>query len=446
MKIIIVGAGEVGYNLSKQLSQEGHDIALVEQNQNQYAKIVDSLDVHAVYGSGTSYKTLENAGIVNADMLVAATTSDEVNILAVIMAKRYNVDRTIARVKNPEFLHEASPINAKKLNIDMIVHPESEAAVATIKLLKQTAATDIAEFENGQVSLIGIQMTETCTNLFIPLQELVQLGDDLTYRIVAILRKDITRIPTGKDVIQPGDRVFIIARKDSVRDVLSFFGKETEKIQHIMILGGGQMGVIMAKKLEQNHNVKLIEYDADKSLAIAEKLNKALVIKGDGRDMNLLALEGITDMDAFIAATGDDETNIISCLMARHLEVHRIIALANKIAYTPILPTIGIDAYISKQKLTVNSILKYIRKGDIVDVASIPGIAAEAIEFVAKQSSKITKKPISGLSIPQNVILGAVVRNDNVFIPVGDTQVLPGDKVIVFALPSAIKEIEKMFN
>ena len=446
MYIIIIGAGEVGYNLAKLLSYEGHDIVVIDHDQERYQRTAENLDVQAILGNGTSYRILEQAGIKSADLLVAVTTNDEVNIISALMAKRYGVERTIARIRNPEFLHENAPMNAKNLEIDLLIHPESETAKATIMLLKQTAATDVIEFCDGKVSLIGIQLDRSCPILEIPLNQLAQKYRNLVFRTIAIQRKDITKIPKGDDIFLPNDRIFVITKTEAIPDVIRLAGKENEKIENIMILGGGQIGYLIAEELEKDHNVKLIEASVDKSQELAEKLSKSLVIQGDGRDINLLAVEGIIDMDAFIAATGDDETNIISCLLAKHLQVPRIISLINKPAYTPILPTIGINAYLSKQMITVNGILKFIRRGEIVSVASIPGIAAEAIEMIPKPGSKITKKVLAEVHFPRNAILGAVMRGDTVFIPVGSTQIQPGDKVVIFAMPSAIREVEEMFN
>ena len=212
-----------------------------------------------------------------------------------------------------------------------------------------------------------------------------------------------------------------------------------------MILGGGQTGTEIASLLEDTINVKIIESNTDKTHILADKLQKSLVIRGDGRDINLLALEGIIDMDAFISVTGDDETNIISCLVAKHLQVPRIISLINKTDYTPIIPTIGIDAFVSKQIVTVDQILKFIRRGSIVSVASIPGIAAEVIEYYTGDNAKITHKQIKDIHIPKGALLGAVVRGDEFFIPVGGSQIKAGDKVVVFAMPTALKEVEKLF-
>ncbi len=446
MYIIILGAGDVGVNLAKMLSYERHDIVVIENNYATYTRASDLLDAQVIHGSGSSFRVLERAGIKSADMLVAVTNSDEVNILATIMAKEYGVEKTVARVKNLEYLDPDSPITAKKYNIDLIIHPESETAKGAIRLLKQSAASDIIEFGDGRILLMGIQLDRNLPILNRPLNELALEFKDLEFRTIAIQRKDITKIPRGDDIFMANDRVFVVVPSSRVKEVLKISGKENVKLDNIMILGGGQTGFLIAKELEKSHNVKIIESDADKSSILAERLEKSLVIKGDGRDLNLLALEGIIDMDAFISVTGDDETNIVSCLMAKHLRVPKIISLINKSDYTPIIPTIGIDAYISKQMLTVNGILKFIRRGTIVSVASIPGIAAEAIELIATKGAKITRKPLKDLKIPKDAILGAVMRGESVFVPVGDTQIEPDDKVVLFALPSAIHEVEKLFN
>lgn len=446
MNIIIIGAGDIGHNLAKMLSYEKHDIFLIEKDFEKYNRAVDTLDANVFHGSGTSFTLLEQAGIKDADLLVAVTDSDEVNLLAAITAKQYGVKKTVARVKNREFLRTDAPINAQKFNIDMLIHPESVTAQGAVRLLKQTAATDFIEFAKGQIIVMGIQLDRSQTFFNVPLVELARQYRDITFRIIAIHRKDITKIPGGNDILMPNDRIFISVAKENVPDIVRITGKENVKIEDVMILGGGQTGYIIARELEKEYNVKIIESNVDKSYDLAEKLKRALVIKGDGLDLDLLAMEGIVDMDAFIAVTGDDETNIVSCLMAKHLKVPKIISLINRTEYWSIIPTIGIDAYISKQLLTVNGILKFIRRGSVINVASIPGIAAEVIELIPSKGSKITSKPLRELGFPKDAIVGAVMRDDHVFIPVGDTRIEAGDKVVLFALPSDIHEVEKLFN
>jgi trk/ktr system potassium uptake protein len=444
--IIVIGAGQVGYNLTKLLSYEKHDVVIIEKDHDKYTHAAEALDAQSIHGSGTSYKLLEQAGIKNADLLVSVTSNDEVNLLAALLAKKYGVSKTIARVKNYEFLQEDCPLNAQKMDIDMIIHPESETAMGAVRLLKQTAASHLIEFADGEIVLLGIHLDRDLNILRKPLIELSQEFSDVEFRTVAIQRGDTTKIPGGADMFLPNDRVFIVISKDKMDQAVKMFGKEHQSIENIMILGGGQTGYLIARELEKEFNVKIIESDTDASMDLAEKLPKSLVIKGDGLDLNLLALEGIIDMDAFIAVTGEDETNIVASLMAKHLRVPKIISLINKTEYTPIIPTIGIDAYLSKQMITVNSILKYIRQGQIVSVASIPGTPVEAIELIPKQGSKITRKKLSDVKIPKNALLGAVQRDDRVFIPMGDTQIMPGDKVVLFTLPSAIHDVEKIFS
>jgi len=444
--IIIIGAGEVGYNLAKILSYENHDIVLVEKDAERLKRASDNLDIQVLAGNASSPNLLLQAGLKKADMLVAVTNNDEVNLISSMIANQVNVPKKIVRVKNREFTRPESPLNAETMNIDLVIHPESEVAGAVINLLKQTAATDIIEFEGGKLILIGIKLDNKALILEQSLVQVAAAYEDLSFRTVAIQRRERTIIPHGSDIFMNGDRVYVTARKESLPEILRLAGKENVRIENIMILGGGQTGEEIAHRLEGEFNLKIIESNADKTEMLADHLEKSLVIRGDGRDINLLALEGIIDMDAFISVTGDDETNIISCLMAKHLRVPRIISLINKSDYIPIIPTIGIDAYVSKQLVTVDNILKFIRRGSIVSVASIPGISAEIIEFDTHKNAKICRKPLLNLNLPKGVIMGAVVRGDDIFIPTGKTKILEGDKVVVFALPPAIREVEKLFN
>jgi len=444
--IIILGAGEVGYNLAKLLSYERHDIVIIEPDLGRVKQARENLDVQVFEGTGSSPEILLNAGVQKADMVVAVSNNDEVNLLACLIAGKYNVKTKIARVKNREFTRDDCALNAKFLGIDLIIHPESEVAEAVVNLLNLSAATDILEFADGKILLIGVQLDKNCEVLGKSLAEVAGLLGNTTFRTVAIQRKDRTIIPRGADVFMNNDRVYVMTQRENVPDVLKMAGRENVKMENVMILGGGQTGIEIASHLEDHINVKVIESNADKTEVLANRLHKSLVIKGDGRDINLLALEGIIDMDAFISVTGDDETNIISCLVAKHLQVPRIISLINKTAYSPIIPTIGIDAYVSKQIVTVDQILKFIRRGSILSVASIPGVSAEVLEYVIAENARITRKQIKEFHFPKGALLGAVVRGDEFFIPVGNSQLENGDKVVVFAMPTAIKELEKLFN
>ena len=446
MYIIILGAGDVGYNLAKLLCYEKHDIVIIEPDAIRARRARENLDVQVMEGTGSSPSDLERAGIKKADMIVAVSNNDEVNLLACLIATHYHVPTKIARVKNREFTRDDCALNAKMLGIDLIIHPESEVADAVVNLLKLSAATDILEFAEGKILLLGIQLDKRCEILGQSLAEVAKTFGGMTFRTVAIQRRDRTIVPRGEDVFMNNDRVYVTTQRENIPDVLRLAGRENVRMENVMILGGGQTGTEIADRLEDEINVKIIDSNVDQTNILADKLQKSLVIRGDGRDINLLALEGIIDMDAFIAVTGDDETNIISSLVAKHLEVPRIISLINKTDYTPIISTIGIDAFVSKQIVTVDQILKFIRRGSIISVASIPGISAEVIEYVAQENAKIIKKPLREIHFPKGALLGAVVRGEEFFIPVGDSQLQAGDKVVVFSLPTAIKEVEKLFN
>jgi trk system potassium uptake protein TrkA len=319
-------------------------------------------------------------------------------------------------------------------------------ARAVVNLLKQSAATDIIEFAEGRIVLIGIQLDENSEIIDKSLSDVGLIYKKLPFRTVAIKRRQRTIIPKGSDIFMEGDQVYVITEKKSLPEFVRLTGKSNVKMENVMILGGGQIGIEIANQLEKMVNVKVIESDKDKSFLVADMLRKSLVIRGDGRDFDLLAREGIIDMDAFISATGDDETNILSCLMAKHLKVSRIISLINKTDYIPIIPTIGIDAYVSRQMITVDKILKFIWRGSIVSVASLPGIAAEAIEYIAKDQSRIIRKKLRDMNFPKGAIVGAVLRGDEVFVPTGNAQIQAGDEVIIFALPASIRDVEKLFE
>ncbi|APF18521.1 TrkA-N domain protein [Caldithrix abyssi DSM 13497] len=446
MNIIIVGAGDIGFSLAKRLAYEKHNISIIESEQERFKYVEQALDAQVLLGHGADFKLLHQAGVEHADLLIAVSDQDEVNIMAAMAAKEAGCKKTLARVSNPQYLSSKAYLNADKLGIDTLLHPESIVAKGAVRLLRQSAASDIIEFADGQLVLLGIHLDANCPILRLPLREISAQYSQFPFRITAIQRKDFTKIPGGDDILMPNDHIFVVLDRENIPQLLKMVGKHNISLERIMILGGGQIGYLIANELEDNHQVKIVESNVEKSYTLAERLDRSMVIHGDGRDINLLALEGIIDMDAFIAVTGDDETNIITCLMAKHLRVPRIISLINKPDYAPIIPTIGIDAFVSKQSLVVSGILKFIRQGEIVSIASIPGVEAEIIELIAQPGSKITKKPILKIAFPQNALLGGVIRGDQIIIPTGNTQIVAGDKVVVFALPGAVKKVEKLFS
>ncbi len=445
MRILIIGAGDIGFTLSRRLARERADIAIIESNATRANRAREQMDALVVEGHGASIETLRKAGVQGADLVAALTDNDEVNILACQLAKKTGVKTTIARVRNPEYALSDYAATARDLGVDHFIHPEKETADTIVRLIRQASATDVIEFENGKIQMVGVRLEADSPLLRTSLSRLVERFGNPPMRIVAIHRNQSTMIPRGDDEMIPGDQVFGICDPAYVPEFINLTGKRNIRVENVMILGGGMIGQFVARELSQTMNVKLVESNTEKTREIAEKLPDTLIIEGDGTDIDLMAVEGLMDMDAFVAATGDDETNIISTLLARHLQVPRTVALVNKVVYLPITPTIGMDAVVSKQLLTVNAVHHYIQKQEVAAIASVPGIDAQIIEYIVQDSDKITKKPIKDCSFPRNAIIGAIMHEDRIIIPRGDTRVQAGDRVVVFALPGALDALDKLF-
>lgn len=446
MKIIIAGAGEVGYHLAKQLSNENHDITVIDIDENRLERVDSVMDVLTITGSSTSFKILRKAKCEKIDLVVAVTSSEAANVNTAIIAKKLGAKKTIARVENGEYVSKENQDIFRTIGIDHLIYPEELAALELVKLIQRASATDIIDFEDGKLSLIGLKLEANLPIIRKSVQQIAQELDHVTFRVVAIHRGIRTIIPKGSDIILPNDQIFVITTSEGIEQILKLTGKDQTSLNNIMILGGGKIGRIAAKMLENDMNIKLIDSDKEKAVNLADYLDKTLVIKGDGRDLDLLAQEGIIDMDAFIAVTNDIETNIITSLMAKHLGVTKTIALVDKVDYIPLTQTIGLDSLINKKLIAANNIIKFIRKANIVSIATLQGIDAEVLEYIAQPKSAITKKPVKNLNFPSNAIIGGYIRNNIASITVGDTQIQANDKVVVFSLPGTIHKVEKFFQ
>jgi trk/ktr system potassium uptake protein len=446
MRIIIAGMGDVGYQLAKDLSIESHDIIAIDNNTARLSYTDSMADILTLNGSATSVATLKAAKVEKADLFVAVTSSEDANVTSSILAKKLGAKKTIARVSNAEYLQPELAKVFTDLGIDFMIYPEELAAVETVNLINRSAATDVLEFEEGKLSVIGIRLDKDAPVVRKTLKEISTEFPNIDFRIAALHRNFRTIIPKGNDRFLANDQVFLITKPEGNEMIMKLAGKENIKFEKIMILGGSKIGRRVAKLLEDKMTVKLIESDQEKSEEIADELSDTLVIKGDGRDIDLLAQEGIVDVDAYVAVTEDAETNIISCLLAKHLGVKKVIALVDKVDYIPLTQTIGLDSLINKKLIAANNISRFIRKGEVVALTSLEGIDAEVLEYVAQPGSSITKKAVKDLSFPKEAMIGGLIRGDEVQIVVGDTQIHQGDKVVIFTLPGGIKKIEKFFK
>jgi len=448
LRIIIIGGGEVGFHLAKIFSKEGHQIVMIEPDREKISRVEESLDIMAVQGSGSSVETLVEAGIKDAKLVIAVSAIDEVNIIACMLAEKFGVPQKIARVRNQEFTNPNAVLTPKQLGIDMIINPELETAHEIFWLIRRSAATDVIEFANGSIQLVGLRLDSKAKIISRQFKEVSLSLPELTFRTVAIFRNGRTIIPTGEDYFISGDQIFVVSKTESVPDLLELCGKTDDRIENIMILGGGKVGRLLAKELEKdkNMNIRLVETSRSKSQIIAEQLEHTLVIQGDGTDVDLLASEGIADMDAFVAVTDDEELNIITSLLTKHLGVRRTITMVSNADYLPLINSIGLDVAVDKGIITANAIARFIHRGEVVSVATLRGIDAEAIELVAQKGAKITKRTLRDTKFPDGAIVGAVTRDGEVFVPVGDSSIEANDKVVIFALPKAVANVEKMFE
>jgi len=446
MKIIIVGAGEVGFHIASRLSNENQDVVLIDKDPQKIKRITENLDVQTLLGSGTSPRILKDSGIEDADMLVAATDSDEANLISCLLARNLNKYIVkIARVRNKEYLEEKNLFGQEHLGIDRIINPQSVMVKTIINLMKVPGASEVIDFSGGRVKLIGFAITKNSPLIGRQLLSFKELEGKLL--VGAIARGDQVIIPTGSDKIKLDDLVYIVARNNELNHIFELFNIGEEGFRRVIIVGAGQTGAVLSDELDKTKiSAKIIEKDTEICSHLAAKLQRVIVINGDGTDRSLLQEENIKDADFMVAITGDDESNVLISLLAKKLGVKRTITRVGKLSYVPILSDIGIDSVISPRLSAVRAILQYIRHGKIITVAPLMGEQAEAIEAEALETSDIVNVPLSKLKFPKGAIVGAIVRGEEIIIPRGDSIIIPKDRLIIFALDQIVPKLEKLLT
>lgn len=444
MKIIVIGAGKVGCQIAQTLSSENHDIVIIEKDNIIQQSAQNSLDAMVILGNGANVLTLEEAGIKKTDMLIAVTSSDEVNMLACMIAKQFGVPKKIARIRNPEYLH-TSILSREKLGIDFAINPERATAKEIVKLFKSPInVSQVQDFAEGKVKLIEFNIEKYFPFLN---QQLKNISFKYPVLVAAIYRDNKIIIPDGEEKIILGDNLYVLVEKDNFLGLNEFFNEKPLDMQNVMILGGNRIAIQTALILAKlGINTKLIERDKEKCDKIAELLPHSLIINGDGTNIDLLKSEGIKTTDGFVAVTGYDEYNLLVALLAKHLGTKKVIAKIDRSNYIPILEKIGVDAVVNPRIITTSAILQFIRRGEIVSLTLLKEGKAEVIELMVHSNSKIINKPLRNANLPKNSIIGAVIRKDRVIIPHGDDTIQAQDKIIIFALSSAIKKIENIFD
>lgn len=448
MKIIIAGAGDVGFHLAKLLSYESQDTYIIDFDGDKLEYLSNHLDVITKKGDATSIKLLKEIGIDSADLLIAVTDSQNTNFTISVIGKSLGAKKTIARIDNPEFLNDCE-VDFKKFGLDFMISPQELAANEIKMLLDQSSFNDTVQFESGLFNVMGTTLTYKSPLVDLTVKEAKLKFPKVDFITIAIKRENVSQtiIPRGDSTYQIDDQVYFSVPNYSMSDLYPIIGKKQFNIKNVMILGGSSIGQKTARNLcKDNFNVKLIEKNREKAEAIAEGLNNVLVINGDGRDLELLEEENIRETDAFIAVTGNSETNIMSCLVAKSKGVKKTIALVENMDYIDISQTIGIQSLINKKLIAASNIFKHIRKGEILELANLHNIDAEVFEFEVQHNAKVTKAPIKDLRFPREAVFGGIIRDGKALMSFGNMQIQSGDKVIVFCLPEAISTVESLFN
>ncbi len=446
MRVIIIGAGEVGYHIAKKLSDEKKDVVLIDTDPAKIRRIGEHLDVQALLGSGTSPQMLRTAGIQEAKLLVAATDSDEVNLIACLLARslnRYAVK--IARVRNQEYLQEQSLFSQDVLGVDLIINTQNMMVKTILDLIEIPGASEVIDFVDGAVKLVSVLISQDSPLAGKTLRELGTHSRSLL--IGAIVRGHRIIIPSGKDTIHPLDLIYLVVKKSDVSTTLAHLNMPTQPMKNIIVVGAGGTGMAVAQALDKpNLNVRLIDQDGEKCKTAATLLDHVIPIKGDGTDRDLLQEENAGDMDLIIALTGDEECNVLISLLGKELGTRRTITRVSKLSYMHIVSAIGLDTVINPRMSAARAILQHLRQGRILSVAPLREEQAEAIEAEALETSDIVNTPLSELNFPSGAILGAIVRGDEIIIPRGNTVVLPHDHLIIFAMQQVVSQIESLLT
>ena len=442
----------MGSHLAKMLSNESNDITVIDMDQERLDALSAIADVVTVEGNPSTIHTLQEAGVAHADLFIAVNPSDsqDVNIVSAMLAKKLGSKKVTARINNEEYLTYDNKSMFTEMGIDLMFYPEKIAAGEIADLLKRTASTDSMDFARGKLQMAVFKLEEESSLLGMTMQEFSNLAaeEGMKYRVVAISRNNQTIIPKFDTKFKYHDLVFIISKREGMDMLMKYIGKKNIEVNSLMILGGSPIGEMVAKQMAKElDSVKLIELNKEKCLDLSEKLPaNVIVVNGDGRNSDMLQEESIKDYDAFVAVTNSSETNILACVAAKSLGVARTIAEVENIEYIRLAESMGVDAVINKKLITAGRIFKFTLSNKVRFIKYMSGTDAEILEFIVAPDSKITKAPLMDMGFPSNAIIGGIIRGNESFIAVGDTQIQAYDRVAVFALPEAVKEVDKFFR
>jgi len=446
LKIVIVGAGEVGFHIASRLALENKDVVVIDNDPNSIRRIADNIDANVLIGSGSSPVVLEEAGIKGAEILLAVTNSDETNLVACLATNIISPSTMkLARIRNADYDKYHNTFLEHAPHIDTIINPEIEVVKTIERMMSVPGAVDISEFADGRVKCVGIQLLKNDRLAGVRLTDLSSITGKHRLLIVAVIRDDELIIPRGNDKLKAGDLVYFISDEDNLADILSIFDKQAQPLNRILIVGGGSIGQRLAARLEEKSiYTKIIDKDADRCIKLADQLNKVIVLHGDGSDQGLLSEENIQDMDLVITLTDDEEINILTSLLAKRMGARKTITKISKFSYFSLMSAIGIEQVVSPRLSAINTILQHIRRGKVLSAISIKGEQAEIMEAVALETSDIVGKPLKDITFPKGALVASIIRNDQIIIPSGESIIKPEDRIIIFARRQSIDKIEKI--
>lgn len=446
MKIIIVGAGEVGFHLARHLAKEQKDIVIIDSDPAAISHVLDNLDVQVITGSGSNPRILLDVGVESADIILAVTSNDETNLATCLLANMLAPNITkLARIRQNDFEPYFDTLRNNPPHIDHIINPDIEVVKAIEAMLTIPGAVDVASFADGKLKFVGVYLTAHSVLANLQLFDLPKLQNNRKLLLAAIIRNEKLIIPRGEDKILPGDLIYFIAENSQISEILGYFGYKPLPLKHMLIIGGGRVGYRLAHNMESKGVAcKIIEKKHLRCNQLADRLNKTIVINGDGSDEEILLEENIKNMDAVVTLTGDEETNILVSLLARRLGAAKAIVRIDKFSYFPIMSAIGIEQIVSQRLSAINSILQSIRKGKVISSVTIKGEQAEVMETVALETADIVGKPLKDIYFPHNAMVVGLLRDTETIIPDGNTVIVPNDRIIIFAQRDAIEKVEKI--
>ena len=447
MRIVIIGVGEVGFHVAKALSQEDHDIIVMDLDPAKCKRATQNLDVIVVEGNGASPRNLSKANVQDTDYVLCLTRVDEVNLIASQQAHELGAKKIIARLRNQQYTTRDSIIKPEKFGIDLVIHPEKEACNEIVQLVRHSYATQVMDFEGGRMQMIGIRLEGNCPIIGKTVRDFCEEERDFKFGIITVLRNGESHVPWSDFEFKDCDTAYFIVKTERLESLMYILGKDAAKTNSIIILGGSKIGRSVAKELENEMSVRLIDNRRDKAEWLAATLKESMVLYGDGTDVEFLKAENIQDADSFIAVTESEQTNLLSGMLAHHLGVKQTVIHVTTTEYIPIVQEIGLGAVLSKNMSTVNSILRFIASDQTEkSVTTFDEIDVDVIEFSPEPGSKVTKAPLSEIKFPEDSIVGMTNHHGHLAIARGSTQLTDEDTVLVFAKSKAVKSLRKLFE